>query len=110
MNHYEIAASDHSSSNIEIHSDGRCEANNVEGSDHPMPMSSTYPPNNIMPASTYNIGGTSTHHDARWMQYLSEVAFCFANPSSFQDAAAISYPPSKVQIYYRIFYVNFAYK
>lgn len=97
VNHYGIAASDHSSSNIEIYSDGRCE-DNVESSDHPMPMSSTYPPNSFMPTtSTYsNLGGTSTHHDAKWMQYLSEEAFSFPSPSSFQDAD-IPYPPSKVR-------------
>ncbi|KAL1820458.1 hypothetical protein ACET3Z_015327 [Daucus carota] len=98
VNHYGIAASDHSSSNIEIYSDGRCE-DNVESSDHPMSLSSAYPPNNSMAsASTYNNSGTNTHHDAKWMQYLSEEAFSFANPSSFQDAAALSYPPSKVDI------------
>lgn len=100
MNHYGIAASDHSSSNIEIYSDGRCDPeDNVESSDHPMTLSSTYPPNNFMPtASAYSdIGGTNTHHDAKWMQYLSEEAFSFPTPSSFQDAAAISYPASKVR-------------
>ncbi|KAL8133838.1 hypothetical protein AgCh_009053 [Apium graveolens] len=101
VNHYGIAASDHSSSNIEIYSDGRCDQeDNVESSDHPMTLSSTYPPNNFMPtASTYNnTAGTNPHHDAKWMQYLSEEAFSFPTPSSFQDAAAIPYPASKVDI------------
>lgn len=95
INHYGITASDHSnSSNIEIYS---CDDNMDNVSDHAMPFSPVYPPNNIVHGSSHNnIVGDTSNNDARWTQYLSEEAFSFTNPSFPDSCGAIAYPPSKV--------------
>ncbi|KAA8530719.1 hypothetical protein F0562_005347 [Nyssa sinensis] len=81
-------SSDHSSS-MDLYSEGRCE--DLESSDYPMPLDRCSP--NMIHGPQLDVSGAS---DERWMQYLSEEAFSFTNPS-FPNYNAV-YPPSKVDI------------
>ncbi|XP_059644928.1 NAC domain-containing protein 54-like [Cornus florida] len=79
------------SSSIDLYSEGRSE--DLESSNYPMPFGACSSSNNIH-GSSMNINGTS---DGNWMQYLSEEAFSFPNPS-FPNYGTISHPPSKVDV------------
>ncbi|KAL5570718.1 hypothetical protein UlMin_020315 [Ulmus minor] len=89
-------ASEHSSTNIEIYSDGRCE--DFESSNYPMMQPET------CSAAMFNrstFDHVNQHHgrsqDGKWTQFLSDDAFNFATPS-FPNYGTISYPPSKVDV------------
>lgn len=98
------AASDRSSS-INPYSEERCD--DLESFDYPMPSATTsnnsdYPmqslgcSSNIIHGSPLN-NINSGPSDTRWMQYLSDEAFGFQNPS-FPNPETMSYPPSTVII------------
>ncbi|XP_071735367.1 NAC domain-containing protein 54-like [Rutidosis leptorrhynchoides] len=90
--HYAAAASDHSSS-MDLYSEGgRGGDQDMETCNYQTPMASSS--SNINHGSPYISNETS---DGRWMQYLSEEAFSFPNPS-FNNCGHVSYPPSKVEI------------
>ncbi|KAL3525089.1 hypothetical protein ACH5RR_013461 [Cinchona calisaya] len=103
--HYGTATASDRSSSIDPYSEGRCD--DLESFDYPMPSAtaannSNYPmqsascPSNIIHGSPLN-NINNGPSDNRWMQYLSDEAFSFNN-SSFPNHAAISYPPSKVDV------------
>ncbi|XP_027074037.2 NAC domain-containing protein 54 [Coffea arabica] len=103
--HYGTATASDRSSSIDPYSEGRCD--DLESFDYSMPSATTinnsnYPmqsascSSNIIhgsPLNNINEGPS----DCRWMQYLSDEAFGFSNPS-FPNHAAMSYPPSRVDI------------
>ncbi|KAI3794397.1 hypothetical protein L1987_37028 [Smallanthus sonchifolius] len=88
---YAAAASDHSSS-MDLYSEGGRGGEDMETCNYPTPMASSS--SNINHGTPYISSETS---DGRWMQYLSEEAFAFPNPS-FANCGNVSYPPTKVDI------------
>ncbi|CAI9110322.1 OLC1v1010325C1 [Oldenlandia corymbosa var. corymbosa] len=98
------------SSSMDPYSDGRCD--DLESFDYQMPSN-----NNTANDSSNNYGMQSVNcssngihgspsltsinnmgqSDSRWMQYLSDEAFSFPNPS-YPNHGSMSYPPSKVDI------------
>ncbi|XP_076900349.1 NAC domain-containing protein 54-like [Bidens hawaiensis] len=89
--HYAAVASDHSSS-MDLYSEGGRGGEDMETCNYPTPMASS--------SSDINHGAphiSSETSDGRWMQYLSEEAFTFPNPS-FTNCGNVLYPPSKVDI------------
>ncbi|KVI08685.1 No apical meristem (NAM) protein [Cynara cardunculus var. scolymus] len=89
--HYAATASDHSSS-MDLYSEGGRGGEDIETCNYPTPIASSS--SNINHGSPHNLSETS---DGRWMQYLSEEAFAFPNPS-FVNYGNVTYPPSKVDI------------
>lgn len=90
--HYAAAVSDHSSS-MDIYLEGGRGGEDMETSNYPTPLASSS--SNINHGSPYMPSETS---DGRWMQYLSEEAFSFPNPSFTNCGNVSNYPPSKVQM------------
>ncbi|KAL4577839.1 hypothetical protein LXL04_013953 [Taraxacum kok-saghyz] len=92
--HYAATASDHSSS-MDLYSEGgRGGEDHMDTSNYPTPMASSS--SNINHGSPHN--NLSETSDGRWMQYLSEEAFTFQNPSFTNYGNVSNYPPSKVDI------------
>nr|KAJ0223365.1 hypothetical protein LSAT_V11C200076050 [Lactuca sativa] len=89
--HYAVAVSDHSSS-MDLYSEGGRGGEDMETCNYPTPMASSS--SNINHGSPHNVSESS---DGRWMQYLSEEAFAFPNPS-FTNYGNVSFPPTKVDI------------
>ncbi|KAJ0703686.1 putative transcription factor NAM family [Helianthus annuus] len=90
--HYAAAASDRSSS-MDRYSEGGRGGEDMETCNYPTPMASSSS-DHLNHGTPYVSSETS---DGRWMQYLSEEAFTFPNPS-FTNCGNVSYPPSKVDI------------
>ncbi|PWA67250.1 No apical meristem (NAM) protein [Artemisia annua] len=90
--HYAAAVSDHSSS-MDVYLEGGRGGEDMETSNYPTPLASSS--SNINHGSPYMSCETS---DGRWMQYLSEEAFSFPNPSFTNCGNVSNYPPSKVDI------------
>ncbi|KAK9062127.1 hypothetical protein SSX86_019312 [Deinandra increscens subsp. villosa] len=90
--HHASAASDHSSS-MDIYSEGG-RGEDMDSCNHPTPMASSS--SNINHGTTPYISSETS--DGRWMQYLSEEAFTFPNPSFNNCGNNVGYPPSKVDI------------
>lgn len=82
-------SSDHSSSAMDLYSDGRCE--DMEAYDYASPLDST-----CSPSMMYT--SISGARDEKWMQYLSDDAFSFTVAPSYSSSAPIPYPPSKVDV------------
>ncbi|KAK1410588.1 hypothetical protein QVD17_37125 [Tagetes erecta] len=90
--HYAAAVSDHSSS-MDLYSEGGRGGDDMEACDYQTPMASSS--SNINHGTAPYISSETS--DGRWMQYLSEEAFTFPNPS-FTNCGDVSYPPTKVDI------------
>ncbi|CAN4105408.1 unnamed protein product [Withania somnifera] len=89
--HYVSARS--SSINDQLHIEER--GDDYESSDYGMPPSATTSSAKLLHGSPLmNVAGPS---DDKWMQYLSDEAFTFNNPS-FPSNGAFPYHPSKVDI------------
>ncbi|MFS8010051.1 putative transcription factor NAM family [Helianthus anomalus] len=87
--HYAAVVSDRSSS-MDRYSEGGRGGEDMETCNYPTPMASSSS-DHLNHGTPYVSSETS---DGRWMQYLSEEAFTFPNPS-FTNCGNVSYPPSK---------------
>ncbi|PHT89124.1 NAC domain-containing protein 53 [Capsicum annuum] len=89
-------ASDRSSSiNDQFYTEGR--GDDYESPDYGMPPSATTSSSMLLHGSPLmHVAGPST--DDKWMQYLSDEAFTFNNPSFPSTNEAFPYHPSKVDI------------
>lgn len=87
-------ASDRSSSiNDQFYTEGR--GDDYESPDYGMPPSATTSSSMLLHGSPLmHVAGPST--DDKWMQYLSDEAFTFNNPSFPSTNEAFPYHPSKV--------------
>ncbi|KAI7724656.1 hypothetical protein M8C21_006390 [Ambrosia artemisiifolia] len=79
---------------MDRYSEGGRGGEDMETCNYPTPMASSTS-DHINHGTPYNISSETS--DGRWMQYLSEEAFTFPNPS-FTNCGNVSYPPTKVDI------------